>query len=442
VLDASVNSGFYVAPIRNATTTSSLYYNPVTKEITYGVSPSGGTSLPAGTNFGDYLRWNPATSAYVVGSSNITLGCNAGQSNQGTGAVAVGALAGNTSQGQGAIAIGINAGRIEQKSQSVAIGNAAGYSNQRESIAIGQAAGYENQSTGAVAVGAFAGYSGQGAFSIAVGLFAGSSVPQISNSIILNATGVDFPNTTYQSVSGFYVAPIRNATATLSSMYYNPATNEITYGVSPSGGNVPVGTNFGDYLRWNPATSAYVVGSSTINIGTSAGAIGQSNLTVAVGWNAGLSGQQGNAVAIGAGAGNNTQQSNAVAIGEGAGASNQGSNAIAIGKGAGTFTQTTGGIAIGDEAAKFGQGANAIAIGTGAGHGLTTPQGDFSIAIGNAAGYLFQSSNSIILNATAANLNSTTTGFFVKPLRTISAGTGGFCNVVYNPTTGEFAYTS
>jgi hypothetical protein len=27
-------------------------------------------------------------------------------------------------------------------------------------------------------------------------------------------------------------------------------------------------------------------------------------------------------------------------------------------------------------------------------------------------------------------------------LRTISAGTGGFCNVVYNPSTGEFAYTS
>jgi len=68
-----------------------------------------------------------------------------------------------------------------------------------------------------------------------------------------------------------------------------------------------------------------------------------------------------------------------------------------------------------------------------------------AIAIGYKAAGASQEPYSIILNATGDYLNSTTSGFFVKPLRTFSAAAAaaaGFCNVVYNPTTGEFAYTS
>ena len=75
-------------------------------------------------------------------------------------------------------------------------------------------------------------------------------------------------------------------------------------------------------------------------------------------------------------------------------------------------------------------------------------QGAYAVAVGFQAGLTSQANNSIILNATGANLNQTTANTFtVKPVRaeagvTFAAPTAGsipagFSPMYYNPTTGE-----
>ena len=89
-------------------------------------------------------------------------------------------------------------------------------------------------------------------------------------------------------------------------------------------------------------------------------------------------------------------------------------------------------------------GCNNIAQGYRALSGNTT--GSNNIAIGICSGATVQSDNSIILNATGSTLNSPANNTFtVKPVRGDSTANlvgGGFKAVYYNPTTGEFAYTT
>ena len=452
-LDASVNSGFYVAPIRSEVTLSSLYYNPTTNEITYGVSPSGGgggTSLPVATYFGSYLYWDG--SAYVVGDANIRLGQNAGESNQGLYAVAIGLLAGNSSQGERSIAIGTVAGNSSQGDYSVAIGNEAGISQQGiYSVAVGSAAGADSQGIYSIAIGHLAGFSNQ-----------------ISNSIILNATGLSLDASVN---SGFYVAPIRN-TIGAQSIYYDPTTKELTYGPIPSTGSVPSGTNYGDYLIWNGTT--YIVGSQNIALGGNAGCNAQGTSAVALGANAGRSGQGAYSIAIGASAGVNSQPprsiilnasgsavnaggagfyvapvrnaqgpnsiyfdpatseltygvtpsggsgttlppgtytgdylywsngayqsgSSNITIGASAGVTNQGANSVAIGVYSGSTNQSGDAVSIGyhTDATYVGQqnqGYSSVAIGRVSGQ---ANQGPFNVAIGDGAGYVNQSGHAV-----------------------------------------------
>jgi hypothetical protein len=64
---AAKDAGFYVDPIRSVATSSTLYYNNVTKEITYGNAPSGsgGSSIP------DTWANYPALSNINMNGSNI-----------------------------------------------------------------------------------------------------------------------------------------------------------------------------------------------------------------------------------------------------------------------------------------------------------------------------------------------------------------------------------
>ena len=449
-LDASVNSGLYVAPIRNATTLSSLYYNPTTKEITYGVSPSGGggTTLPPGINFGNYLYWDG--SAYVVGDSNIRLGANAGILSQGSNAIAIGVYSGQGRQKDNAIAIGAAAGRYDQSDSAVAIGESAGSNNQQaKSIAIGYLAGYNTQGSNAIAIGSYAGANFQ-----------------ISNSIILNATGSLLQA---QTLSGFYVAPVRSNIGA-QSIYYDPTTKELTYGAIPSTGSVPSGTNYGDYLIWNPGTTTYIVGSQNIALGGNAGCNAQGGSAVAIGANAGRSSQGAYSIAIGASAGTVSQPSRSIilnasgsavnassagfyvapvrnaqgpnsiyfdpatseltygvtpsggsgttlppgtytgdylywsngayqsgssniTIGASAGVTNQGANSVAIGVYSGGINQSGDAVSIGHHTdatyvGQQGQGYSSVAIGRVSGQ---ANQGQFGVAIGDGAGYVNQS---------------------------------------------------
>jgi hypothetical protein len=53
------------------------------------------------------------------------------------------------------------------------------------------------------------------------------------------------------------------------------------------------GTNYSDYLYWNPSSSSWAVGSSTIHIGKDAGLTGQATYAVAIGWEAGKTSHRG-----------------------------------------------------------------------------------------------------------------------------------------------------
>jgi hypothetical protein len=147
--------------------------------------------------------------------------------------VAIGDQAGQTGQQNYTIAIGAGAGGSNQSSGGIAIGGAAGAANQGSStVAIGSNAGQANQSQRTVAVGFAAGQNNQGENAVALGTFAGNN-GQAANSIAINATGMNTPlNPTN---AGFYVNPVRNASAA-NSLFYDASTKEITYGTASASG--------------------------------------------------------------------------------------------------------------------------------------------------------------------------------------------------------------
>jgi hypothetical protein len=170
----------------------------------------------------------------------IGIGIDAGKNYQKYNSIAIGTSAGLNNQKEG-IAIGNSAGQNNQI--GIAIGNSAGYNNQK-GIAIGNLAGYNNQDyytiaignysaeqesqgLGAISIGYSSGQTKQGEKSIAIGYTAGQN-NQAKNSIVINATGDTLDNTTENSLK---IAPVRNDTTTnsLTKLYYNKDTAEITY---------------------------------------------------------------------------------------------------------------------------------------------------------------------------------------------------------------------
>jgi hypothetical protein len=178
--------------------------------------------------------------------------------------------------------------------------------------------------------------------------------------------------------------------------------------------------NAGDSVAFGQSAGGTSQGNSAVALGQNAGATGQGTFAVAIGRNAGQTSQGGTAIAIGAGAGDTSQGSSAVAIGSSAGLSSQSANAVAIGTGAGSSTQRVDAVAIGNAAGSLTQGIAAVAIGA-------------------LAGRTFQANNSIILNATGANLDQTTANTFtVAPVRNDVANTAEV--MFYNATSKEVTY--
>jgi len=188
----------------------------------------------------------------------VSIGQNAGQTNQGNGGVAVGISAGETNQGNGGVAVGSYAGRTNQGSSSIAIGELSGQTNQGvraismgsfsaqnyqgvESIAIGYSSGQTNQGTNTIAIGTYAGFTNQASDAVALGKNAGSTnqgsnaiaigknagyANQQNNSIILNATGDALNNIT----SGLFIKPIQSSNSETNVLLtYDTTTSEITY---------------------------------------------------------------------------------------------------------------------------------------------------------------------------------------------------------------------
>jgi hypothetical protein len=126
-------------------------------------------------------------------------------------------------------------------------------------------------------------------------------------------------------------------------------------------------------------------------------------------------------LALGSGAGATAQGVGSVALGVNAG-NDQGYYAVAIGIGSGRVAQADSTVAIGGEAGGDSQGIN-------------------SVAIGYRAGRTSQANSSIILNATGANLNASTSNTFtVAPVRN-DVSTANVAQVMfYNTTSKEITY--
>jgi hypothetical protein len=172
----------------------------------------------------------------------ISLGVQAGNSNQGANSIAIGYGSGNNAQGTEGVAIGVNAGNISQANHGIAIGNNSGrdyqgidtvaignncatFSQGTNSVGIGNGAGYDRQGTYAVAIGSVAGCELQGTCSIAIGYMAGYT-GQSANSIIINSTG----SVLDASSSGCFIKPLSSKSGnTFSPAVYNPTTGELSY---------------------------------------------------------------------------------------------------------------------------------------------------------------------------------------------------------------------
>ena len=425
---SGLNSGqvnsFYVAPVRaDNSQTLALAYNPTSKEIVTSTAVAAGTTLPNGTFPSDYIYWGG--SSWVVGSSKLRLGLNAGQLSQGLSSVALGNSAGYNTQGLSAVAIGVNAGNTAQQNygvavgnyagsvtqglQSVAIGSQAGQTNQgnysvavgansgttqgSSAVAIGVSAGQTTQSNYSVAIGNYAGNVTQGLASVAIGSGAGQNnqgtsciaigsnaglTNQPNNTIMMNASGGTLNAST---ASAFYVNPVRTDNAQTLTLAYNASTKEIVTSTAAAGTTLPNGTSVSSYLYWNG--SSWVSGDTMVRVG-------------------GNSGQ-----------------------------TTQGTNAVAVGKYAGQTTQGNYAVAVGQFSGNSSQGLLATAIGSAAGQ---TNQGNYAVAIGNNAGNSGQVANSIAINAQAGALNPANAGFYVDPVRVDNTQT---LPLSYNSTTRE-----
>ena len=295
------NSGFYVNPIRSdASTGVGLFYNTITREISYGIAPVGLTpssitspsiasALAGSSIFVNALAGNSS----FTGNANLLSGLASGLAlnpsllsllsstlandnpfartlakntyftaypDLGAGLAANASLASGLASNSSLVLrlagntsfLSTLSGNLGLSDSYVAIGMQAGLTNQgSNSVAIGYQAGLYSQSAEAVAIGDNAGNSNQGQSAIAIGQYAGLS-NQAANSIVLNASGLELD----AANSGFYVNPIR-AAASSTALYYNPETGEITCLASDRRlkRNIqPVTNALGTLMELNPVT--------------------------------------------------------------------------------------------------------------------------------------------------------------------------------------------
>lgn len=424
------------------------------KAVSFGenaFSTDGGVAI--GLNAG---ASNTGTNAISIGenagltnttAATIAIGYNAQTNGAFDQSIAIGYFAGNIGQQGESIAIGPNAGKTSQGNYNVAFGSAAGQTNQAgESVAVGWNAGKDNQGVGAIAIGSASG-SYQGNYAIALGWSAGGKINpgdpnQAANTIVINASGNVLPNL---GAGTLVVDPIRSATATSNSLYYNTTTKEVTYGPAGGGGgsgtvtsvSVVSANGFAGTVATATTTPAITLSTSINGIvagnGTSLSAVtigsgltfaggtltataasptwatlgdktGASGPTViGLGYLVGDGGAQGaGAVAIGNRAGRVSQGAYSVALGWFAGDNTQGSNSVAIGIQAGQTSQGADAVAVGKFAGQTNQGAQSVAIGVNA-----QSTGAHSISIGDQAAYQGSSDSSVIIGNGAASVGAT-----------------------------------
>ena len=412
---------------------------------------------------------------------------------------AIGNISGNFFIGNGSLLTGLTA--TPTFGNTIAIGTGTGNAQGTFAVAIGVNAGFNSQQGYAVAIGACTG-GGNNAYNSNVVTFAGSTFVSVVGAINTNFTWQPGQTMTAPpTVVGAKIVRtfINNSGSGQGRLELSqPAT-----GNSSGIAGTAVGHQQGYAVAIGGGAGSLNQCTNSIAIGHCAGATGQCNNSIAIGAQAGSEKQGANSVAVGRGAGNWRQSSGAVAIGTGAGAVYQGANAIAIGFSSGNGVSATANATIvrqcGASTNRFsltgtgsvgplyagmqfignplafstpslctpvyitcvagnntfttnyiGQTINAfkynfvkntgqksIAIGACAGNAI----GNSSIAIGAGAGNLFLANNSIVINATGANLTSNVANaLFVAPVRCATVAGGSPVGLGYCTTTKEVVY--
>lgn len=262
---------------------------------------------------------------------------------------------------------------------------------------------YINTSTTSIRMGFCTGLTGQGANTVAIGSEAGCT--QQGNSAVAVGQQAGRQNQTEGAVA---VGPFA--------------------GLSSQGGcSIAIGLAAGQCAQTAGAVA----------IGPGAGTLTQRCQAVAIGQAAGNCNQATYAVAVGVQAGCDSQGCRAVAIGPFAARFRQSNNSVAVGYFAGQVDQGTESVAVGSGAAFCQQGQNAVAIGVGA---APNAQGNNSVAIGAFAGSgSSQARNTIVINATGANLEATIANtLIVKPIRNVTSS----AVLQYNAGSGEIVYST
>lgn len=302
---------------------------------------------------------------------------------------------------------------------------------------------------------------------VAVGNISGGN---ISTTGVISATGnVSGGNiSTTGSISGVTISATGNISGGNANLGNAVVANffigdgGLLSNISATASNISNGTSSLNIPAVNGNILLSVGGTSNVLVITSTGAIvngtlGVNSSNIALGNSASTIAYLGvdNGIAIG---GNSTSQTtanvNSVAIGWGAKANLTGGTAIGYVAQAGENGLAVGySVTASNNATVLGRSSTAsantsIAIGFGvnsanaAGVAIgrqSTANGNASLSLGANAKSSFN--NTIILNATDANLNSTqASSLFVKPIRNVTAESGFTVQLYYNPTTGEIGY--
>ena len=454
------NAGFYVNPIRNAASSNSLFYDPTTKEITYGSGSTGQTYVDLSTPqtiggakiFSSDLKINGLTFGKGAGSNNgvnTAIGASALASNT-TGAynTAIGfqVLTNNTT-GNNNHALGFQVLAANTTgSRNTALGEASLPRNTSgsDNVAIGLSALFRNTTAdNNIAIGTQAlGNSLTGSNNVAIGsqTLTGNSTSSNNTAVgyqsLKETSGSDNTALGRLSLMGNTIGSFNTAVGSLADVNSNNLSNTtaIGYGARALANNtIQLGADGSSFVTngMNMYTTAIsnvrTSGTLTLkdvtypNTNGTAGQVLTANNNGNATWTTIASGADASTltgtlpIAKG-GTGETTLAgvkntlgltSSKLSIGSDAGLTNQGNNAIALGYNAGKTDQGASSIAIGYLAGGTAtQGISSIAIGPISGGG-----GNESVAIGLAAWTGANNATAVGTLTAAGHINSSALGY-------------------------------
>ena len=258
-----------------------------------GLSNQGSYAVAIGTNTGMFSQ----------GEKSFAIGTDAGQCNRGIECINIGYQAGRVNTIvppiQKSISIGDQAGESNQNNFSIAIGDKAGQINQgSQSIAIGEIAGNFLQSSQSVALGPSCGYIRQGNKSIGVGNFSGY-VDQNSNCVALGQNAATFNQQPFQITIGANAGDYAG-TGSIAIGSFAASTGQGMNAIA---------------IGYDTAKSNQSSGSIAIGFGQNQSFQGQKCIKIGAAIGGSFQYQTSNCIAIGINSGFNTQLQNTICLG-------------------------------------------------------------------------------------------------------------------------------